>query len=140
MSGPDDDFPWWMRNGALRGITALVVVPGGFVLLVLVWLVRGAEQAEQLAGLLQAVMLTVVGFYFGGLGFDRAEQRAKRAQHEADGLRTMTAYGARRTEELEHRLNELMFVVDKLAEDPAVRRQIDFLMRSMRCDEDERRG
>lgn len=127
----ENGLPWWTRAQALRAVIALAAVPGALGILGLVWLLRGAAEADSLARVFQAVMLAVAGFYFGGLGAERAEQQARSASQEAAALRTSSAVTAEATDEIEHRLGQVLEVLDRLGEDPAVRRKINELLREV---------
>lgn len=117
-----------MSDGAVRGVIALAAVPGSIVLMGIVWILKGEAAADSVARVLQGVMLTVVGFYFGGLGAERAEQRARSMQEEADRLRTASAVTAEATDDAEQRLQKMLAVLDRLGEDETMRRKIEDLL------------
>lgn len=125
------DLPWWTRAQALRALIALAAIPGSLLILGAVWIARGAQEGHALGQILQAVMLTGAGFYFGGLGAERAEQQARTASQEAVKLRTVSAVTAASVEEAEREVSRMLEVLDRLSQDPVVGRKVKELMKEV---------
>jgi hypothetical protein len=130
---------WWLDPRSVQSILAYGVVLGGGSLLAAAWLVPGMRDPQPLASALVALMGTVLGWYFGSQGLDRAERAASRAKERAAEALEEGAEAASLVRELEAAMRTLQDrakratdvareqadLLAELREEPGLREKID---------------
>jgi hypothetical protein len=122
---------WW-SDEVVRGALALAAVPGVILGLVVVYVATtDVARVDALARVLQAAMLTVIGFYFGRSGVERAQLAADEARSAVAAVSAKAEQVARVVEETGASSVRARRVLAAVEADEALKERVDEALRRM---------
>lgn len=111
------------------------IVGGLLVLVARAYLTRGMADASALFQLLQGVILSTLAYLFAAQAADRAEQAVIAERKQRAVMESAGSEAAEDLDALRRDLADALAVMDRLARDPDIGRQVQAVMRQAGGDE-----